>query len=321
MGVGMLGDLGVSSFDEDVYRQLLRDPTATVSDLAARLDARSDRIRAALTRLEDLGLATAGDNGKRAPVSPDGALDSLIHRREAELARVRAAKQSFMDEFALGRLQYKLSELFDVVTGTTAIYRFAREVYQGARHEILGFDQPPYAHPADFDEVATEAPVLARGATIKMIYSAEALQRPGRMQVVTELARAGEHARTLPSLPIKLKVFDRQVAIVPLIGDRHAAESVGVISESGILAGMVALFEAYWQIAHPIGSAAPEPELAGEERMVLTWLTAGMKDDAIARELGVSVRTVRRRVNRILNVLQASSRFQAGIAAARRDWS
>lgn len=317
----MLQDLGVSTFEEEVYRQLLRDPSATIGNLTAALRASQRRLRGALARLCALGLATRVGNGRYAPVSPDGALDSLIHRREAELARVRAAKQDFLDEFALGRLQYKLSELFDVVTGTAAIYRFAREAYQGARHEILGFDQPPYASPADFDEVATEAPLLARGATVKMIYSTEALQQPGRVRVVTELARAGEQARTLPTLPIKLKIFDRRVAIVPLIGDRHATESVGVVSESGLLDGLVALFEAYWRIAHPVVGAVPDPELQTGDQAVLTMLTAGWKDDAIARELGVSVRTVRRRVGRILDVLQASSRFQAGIAAARRGWS
>lgn len=318
---GELHDLGVDDFAEGVYRQLLRDPAATVSDIAIRLEASPHRIDTALTQLHDLGLVAQGGNGRHTPVSPDGALDALIHRREAELARVRAAKQDFLDEFALGRLQHQLSELFDVVTGTAAIYRFAREVYQGARHEILGFDQPPYASPASFDEVATEAPLLARGATVKMIYSAEALHRPGRMEVVTELVRVGEQARTLPSLPIKLKIFDRRLAIVPLIGDRHAAESVGVVAESGLLDALVALFEAYWRIAHPIGDTAPDPELSAEERTVLTMLTAGLKDDAIARELGVSVRTVRRRVNRLLDVLQVSSRFQAGIAATHRGWS
>jgi DNA-binding NarL/FixJ family response regulator len=45
-----------------------------------------------------------------------------------------------------------------------------------------------------------------------------------------------------------------------------------------------------------------------------------MKDQAIARQLGASRRTAARRTERFLEILDASSRFQAGAQAARRGW-
>ena len=45
-----------------------------------------------------------------------------------------------------------------------------------------------------------------------------------------------------------------------------------------------------------------------------------MKDEQIARELGLSLRTVRRRVAEVLDELGATSRFQAGVEAVRRGW-
>ena len=70
--------------------------------------------------------------------------------------------------------------------------------------------------------------------------------------------------------------------------------------------------------------AAPVPELdLGEarpdlRRFLLQQLAAGAKDEQIARALGISLRTVRRRVAGLLIELGVDSRFQAGVEAVRR---
>ncbi|MER5883126.1 LuxR C-terminal-related transcriptional regulator [Streptomyces sp. NPDC001941] len=52
------------------------------------------------------------------------------------------------------------------------------------------------------------------------------------------------------------------------------------------------------------------------QSQVLRLLCSGAKDEAAARQMGVSVRTYRRYVARILKSLDVTSRFQAGIRAA-----
>jgi DNA-binding NarL/FixJ family response regulator len=47
-------------------------------------------------------------------------------------------------------------------------------------------------------------------------------------------------------------------------------------------------------------------------------LAAGLKDEAIARQLGVSLRTIHRRTGDLLDRLGARTRFQAGMQAARQ---
>jgi DNA-binding NarL/FixJ family response regulator len=53
---------------------------------------------------------------------------------------------------------------------------------------------------------------------------------------------------------------------------------------------------------------------------VLRLAAQGMCDDSIARQLGVSVRTVRARFADAMSELGAQSRFHAGVEAARRGW-
>ncbi len=56
------------------------------------------------------------------------------------------------------------------------------------------------------------------------------------------------------------------------------------------------------------------------ERLLLQLLSLGAKDEAAARHLGVSVRTVRRMIADLMRRMDARSRFQAGILAAERGW-
>ncbi|MFD0503048.1 hypothetical protein ACFQ0G_09370 [Streptomyces chiangmaiensis] len=49
-------------------------------------------------------------------------------------------------------------------------------------------------------------------------------------------------------------------------------------------------------------------------------LHAGYKDQAIARQLGTSARTVTRRIATIASRLGLETRFQVGAEAARQGW-
>ena len=44
-------------------------------------------------------------------------------------------------------------------------------------------------------------------------------------------------------------------------------------------------------------------------------LTTGLTDEAAARRMGMSLRTYRRRVAELMRLLEAESRFQAGVRA------
>ncbi|MCO1578038.1 hypothetical protein M8C13_19995 [Crossiella sp. SN42] len=60
--------------------------------------------------------------------------------------------------------------------------------------------------------------------------------------------------------------------------------------------------------------------LSEVDRRVLELLASGITDEAAARVVGFSVRQLRRRVAVLMARLEAASRFEAGVAAARRGW-
>lgn len=316
----MLRAVGVTAFDEKVYRALLRWPEAGPADLASTVDAEVRRVRGALSRLEGLGLVRMTGADRYQPNDPDPALEALVHRREAELHATRSAAAPLADDFRSGRLRAHPAQLVEVVTGRDEIYRRTMELYHGSTREIMAFERPPYAVPSDFDELSAEAPLLERGVLIRVVYSGEALAAQHKFDTVTALSQRGEQARTLPDLPLKLMIVDGRAARVSLTSDDSATESVAIIRTSGLLDALIALFEVYWERAHPIGTGQPTSDLTEAETRVLALLAAGFKDEAIARHLNTSMRTTGRRIVRILDVLRSSTRFQAGAQAVRRGW-
>jgi DNA-binding NarL/FixJ family response regulator len=102
------------------------------------------------------------------------------------------------------------------------------------------------------------------------------------------------------------------------------ARSGGVrIGEPAIVAVLRAVFDNSWDTATPLGaplSADGSTGLAPGEQALLRLMAAGLTDEAAAKRLGVSLRTVRRQIQALMTRLQATSRFQAGHNAAQRGW-
>ncbi|MEV1027017.1 hypothetical protein [Streptomyces sp. NPDC050264] len=92
-----------------------------------------------------------------------------------------------------------------------------------------------------------------------------------------------------------------------------------VVSDSLLSNALAPLLEAVWKRAVPIGSVA-DSRITDEDRVLLTMLASGLKDEAIAQRLDIHVRAVRRRNTRLMRVLNTETLFQAGVRAVIRGW-
>lgn len=207
----------------------------------------------------------------------------------------------------------------EVISDNRTLRQLFDRLQNEARNSVRILDRPPYLAPppaqADLQLSRMRAGVIYRG-----VYATEVLDNPRLTDITRRLARAGEQARLLPQVPMKVAIADADLALIamPEEPDRHLA-----VRRSGLLDGIIAMFEMLWGLATPQPGSA-EPGTAGGrrayDREVLLLLAAGATDDAIARHLGISLRTAQRRVRALLDSLSAQTRFQAGIQAARRNW-
>jgi DNA-binding Lrp family transcriptional regulator len=321
----VLGALGISEFDERVYRAYLAKPDRSAREIAEHLGTTSSRTRHAVARLVELGVLRREGQGQYRPVSPRTALSALVARRradtEAAFTSVWDAVDDLSSEYRASRLQGDPSELVEVITGEEAVTLRVAELTQSMRTHFEVLDRPPYLGPYTVElEEAFTRDLLGRGLDIRSVYTPEALELPGRFQLITRLAGLGEQARFLPALPFRLRIMDRRVALLALIGGRY--DRIAVVHQSGLLDAILELFDTYWQRAQPILSTAQETpdQPSADDLLLLKMLQAGYKDQAIARQLGTSTRTVTRRIAAIASRLGLDTRFQMGTEAAKRGW-
>jgi sugar-specific transcriptional regulator TrmB len=320
----MLDTLGVSAEDEAAYRALLERPRSTLAELASPAGRGQAALRRSLTRLAELGLVSLvpGRPTRFLAARPDVAVDALVARRTEELERSRAAARLLLADVPVdGR--HRPEDQVEIVVGQDAVAAQFRHLQHSAEEEMLVLDRPPYAQNPSEPNPA-EDPLLARGVSLRAVYAPEAFEVPGALELTATAVAAGEQARVHANVPMKLVVVDLRSALLPLTDDQEdAVESALVVHNPTLVAALGEMFELLWQVATPLPvgpHAARVVPVEGEpdDGPLLALLAAGLKDEAIARQLGVSLRTVQRRISTVMRGLGARTRFQAGVALRDR---
>ncbi|MFJ6047499.1 LuxR C-terminal-related transcriptional regulator [Streptomyces sp. NPDC092307] len=327
----MLQSLGLGPDVEAVYRGMLADPSGGVVELCARLGLTETQVRDGLDRLVDLDLLRPSRDspGALRAVSPELGLELLLRRqeedlsrRQQELARSKAAAAQAVSEFAELRPNTAVDGAERLV-GMDAIQSRLEELAHGLTRECLAI-LPGGA----LSEASLEASrpldrrALGRGIEMRSVYQDSARNDRMTLAYARWLTEEGGQVRTSPLLPPRLLIFDRTVAVVPI---DPANSRLGALCTSapGIVASLLTLFEQTWGSAVPLGADRPRPtdsRPSAAEVELLRLLASGMTDEAAGHRLGVSLRTVRRQMSALMERLQATSRFEAGLKAAQQGW-
>ncbi|MEU1779090.1 helix-turn-helix transcriptional regulator [Streptomyces abikoensis] len=166
------------------------------------------------------------------------------------------------------------------------------------------------------------AELIEHGVGVRALCAVDSGGVPAYTAHVRHLMSVGVRVREVPAVPLWMAVVDNDAAMVP--GDAARGESEPVLLRGAApVAAYSVLFEQLWaQGDVSTGMAVPHEQqaLSERERTVLSLLAEGMTDDGISRRTGLSIRTSRRTIAKLMSELSARSRFQAGAEAARRQW-
>jgi sugar-specific transcriptional regulator TrmB/DNA-binding CsgD family transcriptional regulator len=328
---------GISAAEERIYRLLVPLPFATAADIAAAAGLEVSHAEELLDSVVAQGLASRSERSvpvRYTATSPDVALSARIQQRTDALVRAGTAVTDLLHTYQDSRRRRDAGQLIEVVTGAEALRQHLRRIQDSAREELLWFCKADYvamplgANHAEFD-------ALARGVRYRVLYESAFFDDPRAGDDVAEGVRAGEEARVISSLPLRLAIADRTFAVCPLVpggpdGGPHEP-TAALLRSSQLVEALIALFERYWVDGVPLrvdesgtvsGSAGgPEGDsLTAEHRRVLTLMVSGVADKAIASQLGLSKRTVQRRIQQLLALAGATSRVELAWCAARRNW-
>ncbi len=328
-----LARLGLDPLTEAVYRTLLSRPEWTVVELAGRLQLDPGALTPVLAQLTELGLVRRGERGELRAVSPRIGLTALVADREARLAADRyELEQSRLAAAQLAAEHTEHEEPRrppptgspDVVYGDAAVRARIAALVGAATTEVISMSLAAAGY---LDPVVPPSPVyraaLARGAAYRALFFDRAGADPELARCLHELADAGALVRTAAGLPTSALVVDGRVAVLPVaLSMTGRRPGVVLLRLPSVVTATMELFDRVWVTATRLARAGDaDPDGAGEpDEDLLALLLAGSTDEAAAAQLGVSARTVRRKVSRLMESLDARSRFQAGVHAVERGW-
>jgi DNA-binding CsgD family transcriptional regulator len=314
-GSGALAVLGFTPAEQAAYELLVGRSPAHLRELAP-LWTRSEDLQRILSTLEERGMVStasepSGEGVRYAAIAPAVALRSLLLDNMERLEATRRHVLVLEAAYHARPVEHLESTPVEVVTGERAVRQRLIQLHRWARHQVRRLDRYPYLDTGVSGR--TDRDLVQR-----TVYDRSSLDHAGALVAVERRIRGGEQARILPQLAVTLHVADDRLAVLPL-----TELTALVVHPSALLDALITLFEGLWQRAVPLRSpidlsARSEHTTADTQRLV-TLLLSGVTDAAIARQLGLSHRTVQRRVAALMAEMGTHTRFQAGVQAALRE--
>lgn len=155
---------------------------------------------------------------------------------------------------------------------------------------------------------------LAEGRERRAVYPLSALDSAAGRRWVSAWAEAGESQRFVPEPPSEFLVAGT-VAVFACAEWNVPQSDYVVIREPMLVAAFTALHELCFSTGTSLGT---ESGAGLPDSRLVDLLALGLKDEAIARTLDTSLRTVRRRVAALMDEHGVQTRFQLGAALLAR---
>ncbi|EWT00626.1 regulatory protein [Intrasporangium oryzae NRRL B-24470] len=324
-----LSAIGLTEVQERDYHSLVVEGGGTAEALANRWGRPVGAVDRSLASLRDLGLVEVATIGRDAPrwfpTAPDVALRGLLNTRQHALSLAETSVARLTEIFRRDLHHADVGDLVEVVLGTEAVGARFLQLELSAREEVCAFvDASPVA--VNPEDNRAEEQALHRGVTFRVVMERAAFEDEATVAEAREALGASVLLRAVERVPTKLLVTDGTVAMAPLSVRGYDAAAV-VIRARSLVQSLVTLFESVWSSGIPVvpdaqgglvdGSAAGPDAL---DVALLSLVLSGLTDDAVGKQLGMSGRTVQRRLRALMDYTGSTSRMQLGWEASERGW-
>ncbi len=316
--------LGFPRSVQVLYDQVLTQSGRELVSVAQSLGVTPEELERRLRPLLEHGIASI-DGTRLHLVGPVEAVGAMLSETAASAARAHsqlAAVATAIPFLTASRNPHadpgsEVVPLDGELSAGGDVGALVQALVPASRGDLLWLRPDQFRKQREEAMAAMVGAAVAEGRRSRAIYPVRAVTEVP--EILAHRAAVGEEVRVLPELPTRMLVIGATHALLPEpLG--YVETPRALIRQRGVVQALTLWFEALWERAAPVtgldgGDARPDVR-----RFLLEQLASGAQDEQIARRLGVSLRTVRRRVADLLAELGAESRFQAGVEAARRGW-
>jgi sugar-specific transcriptional regulator TrmB len=214
--VRTLSDLGLTNYEAKVYLALTRRGSSTAAETARVAGIPRQRIYDVLSSLVDRGLASTrpGQVTKYVATAPEEAIESLVSDHRQKLNKLEgeagALAEALAPAFDEGQVHQDPLEYIEVLRDRRAINQRFGELQGGIENEILVFTKPPYATPPEENVEGLE---VTQSHAVYSVYELSIFDDPTNVEGVRRFVEAGEQARFVESLPLKLVIIDERIVL------------------------------------------------------------------------------------------------------------
>jgi hypothetical protein len=257
-----LTNLGLNAYEAGAYLALLGRPELTSTEVAAKGSIPRQRVYDVLGSLTAKGLCTVRDTTPKsyAAVAPDIALDQLARERAALLARQQEETQALALRlaaelgpiFASGRGQNDPLAYVEVLSGPTRIAHRSLALAEAATRSVNSCIRRPMILSLEQNRTFMHAP-LGRGLAYRALCDDETLADADLRELLLLCRSEGLDVRVVPTLPLKMQVFDEEVVLLSMQDPAGGPPSFTavVIHNRGVAAMLNLAFTHLWAGAKP----------------------------------------------------------------------
>lgn len=313
--VNALAPWGVDPRAEDLYRQMLRLPNATPEEFVEKHGWKRDDFDASLRALIRARLVRTDGDGQHRVVPPIAVLDDLVIAEESRLAsrskqleEARKALRGYASEFRSEvPAELPAAELVSFGQWDEHMLHNLIAAADGPLRIVYSqFITEPAARLAQLERA------IALGYPMQVLVPAVTLNNERVMRGLQDLDSINAQIRLGTDAKSSFTIFGSMAASTLTIPDDYRCDRL-VIRIPAIINILTSYFDSVWQ-----GSMPVNPQEVDDDTRIIALLGEGLKDETIARNLGLSLRTVRRRIAEFMDEIGAETRFQAGAEAQRR---
>ncbi|MFJ6616322.1 LuxR family transcriptional regulator [Kitasatospora sp. NPDC091335] len=308
-----------------VYEFTLAQQSATLARISAALHVPMADVRRAVDLLCELKLLWYSPTFESfRAICPEAAQNELViplqqavNEKRQELAGIHERLHTISGIFSTLKTSRQRNDKVVTLLDPQQVRIHLTDSLQHCTSEVLAmqlFDAEPRLafQPCELARMAHRVPfrlVTPHSARAK------ALSRTRLRQVLD----SGAQVRTTNQIFDDLVLVGDDVAYVTHQAEDGEIPSTIVVYEPMVIGLLHRMYEFAWQSgmdfdADVVSYGETLPDLSAG---IMSLLAQGLKDDVVARRVGIGSRTFRRHVAGIMDSLGVSSRFQAGVVAAR----